>query len=159
MESSEKENPSTKAVAPPYEDIYPNSYYPKDLKTWEESLIEKRREKWEKEEKKRRGPAIGVALSGGGIRSATLSLGIFQTFARLDYLKKIDWLSTVSGGGYFGGFLRKLFEVHQDTPGQVKEILSDNTSPPLKWLRDHGRYLAPSGSISLFVDLAICLRN
>ena len=49
--------------------------------------------------------AIGIALSGGGIRSATFCLGVFQSLAHNHFLKKIDYLSTVSGGGYFGSFL------------------------------------------------------
>ncbi len=44
----------------------------------------------------------GLALSGGGIRSATFSLGVMQALAHKDWLKKFDYLSTVSGGGYIG---------------------------------------------------------
>ncbi len=42
----------------------------------------------------------GFALSGGGIRSATFSLGVMQALAHRGLLKKFDYLSTVSGGGY-----------------------------------------------------------
>ena len=44
----------------------------------------------------------GVALSGGGIRSATFCLGVLQQLA--GRLKRIDYLSTVSGGGFIGGW-------------------------------------------------------
>ncbi|MFZ2395543.1 MAG: patatin-like phospholipase family protein, partial [Smithella sp.] len=44
----------------------------------------------------------GLALSGGGIRSASFSLGIMQALAYKNWLSKIDYLSTVSGGGYIG---------------------------------------------------------
>ena len=44
----------------------------------------------------------GIALSGGGIRSATFGLGVLQALARHDLLRKFDYLSTVSGGGYIG---------------------------------------------------------
>lgn len=54
-------------------------------------------------------PRIGVAVSGGGIRSATFALGFFQSLARLKLVRRIDDLSTVSGGGYFGAFLGRLF--------------------------------------------------
>ncbi|MBT8372167.1 MAG: patatin-like phospholipase family protein, partial [Deltaproteobacteria bacterium] len=47
----------------------------------------------------------GVALSGGGIRSATFNLGILQGFANLKLLHIFDYLSTVSGGGYIGSWL------------------------------------------------------
>lgn len=46
----------------------------------------------------------GLAISGGGIRSATFSLGALQTMARLGVLHAFDYLSTVSGGGYVGGW-------------------------------------------------------
>lgn len=47
-------------------------------------------------------PASGLALSGGGIRSATFCLGVVQALAEADQLKRFDYLSTVSGGGYLG---------------------------------------------------------
>ncbi|HYC79196.1 MAG TPA: hypothetical protein VEI02_16375 [Planctomycetota bacterium] len=52
---------------------------------------------------------VGVACSGGGIRSATFCLGVFQALARLGLTRRIDLLSTVSGGGYFGSFYTRLF--------------------------------------------------
>ena len=48
---------------------------------------------------------FGVALSGGGIRSATFSLGVLQGMADRNMLPFIDYLSTVSGGGYIGSWL------------------------------------------------------
>lgn len=50
-------------------------------------------------------PASGLALSGGGIRSATFCLGVVQALAEADQLKRFDYLSTVSGGGYLGASL------------------------------------------------------
>jgi Patatin-like phospholipase len=44
----------------------------------------------------------GIALSGGGIRSATFALGVMQALAHHDLLRRFDYLSTVSGGGYIG---------------------------------------------------------
>lgn len=49
--------------------------------------------------------ASGIALSGGGIRSATFGLGVLSVFAERGLLKQFDYLSTVSGGGYLGAFL------------------------------------------------------
>lgn len=46
---------------------------------------------------------VGLAFSGGGIRSATFNLGILQGLASLGLPKYVDYLSTVSGGGYIGG--------------------------------------------------------
>ena len=50
-------------------------------------------------------PLAGLALSGGGIRSATFNLGILQALAEAKKLRRFDYLSTVSGGGYIGGWL------------------------------------------------------
>jgi predicted acylesterase/phospholipase RssA len=47
---------------------------------------------------------VGLAFSGGGIRSATFNLGVLQGFAKLGLLPMFDYLSTVSGGGYIGGW-------------------------------------------------------
>ncbi|HET9763831.1 MAG TPA: hypothetical protein VFR50_09960, partial [Casimicrobiaceae bacterium] len=73
--------------------------------------------------------AWGLALSGGGIRSATFCLGVLQALARASLpesarppggepkpaidppsmLSLFDYLSTVSGGGYIGSFFCSLF--------------------------------------------------
>ena len=60
--------------------------------------------------------ATAVCLSGGGIRSASFSLGILEGLARFSrraacaekqrpLLDMLDYLSTVSGGGYIGSWL------------------------------------------------------
>lgn len=46
----------------------------------------------------------GISLSGGGVRSATFNLGMLQALAAAGKLKTFDYLSTVSGGGYVGGW-------------------------------------------------------
>ena len=51
-----------------------------------------------------------LCFSGGGIRSATFCLGVIQSSraqrpARWQSSGKFDYLSTVSGGGYVGGWL------------------------------------------------------
>ncbi|HTT13884.1 MAG TPA: patatin-like phospholipase family protein [Burkholderiaceae bacterium] len=52
---------------------------------------------------------VGLAFSGGGIRSATFSLGLAQALAETKVFPQVDYLSTVSGGGYTGSFLGSLF--------------------------------------------------
>src|SRR5690606_2035625 len=54
----------------------------------------------------------GLALSGGGIRSATFGLGVLQGLARLGLLRCFHYQSTVSGGGYIGGFVQALIRRH-----------------------------------------------
>lgn len=102
---------------------------------------------------------IGAGLSGGGIRSATFALGVFQALARRRLLRKVDYLSTVSGGGYFGAFLGRLFTREPaKSPEEVEGQLA-GSSGPVRLLRDNGRYLAPKGSGDLLVAGAALLRN
>jgi hypothetical protein len=51
---------------------------------------------------------VGLCISGGGVRSATLGLGMFQAFIENGKLKLVDYLSTVSGGGFIGSCLSSL---------------------------------------------------
>ncbi len=150
-------------------------------------------------------PSISVALSGGGIRSATFSLGVIQALAqapstllgdppkvseqpgtvyRNSLLSRLDYLSTVSGGGYAGGFLMSLFQADRLRPhggskwaaaddtvrvlsiGSPGRIRSDDTfvgesriRAPLAWLRDNGRYLVPTGVGDALYASAVGLRN
>lgn len=123
---------------------------------------------------------IGLALSGGGIRSATFSLGILQALAHKGLLSKIDYLSTVSGGGYIGSALSWLVsdKANKDTgsaafgvnkgdfpfgttdpaPEQVQED-SVRQRGMLNYLRSHGYYLTPGAGISLISLLGVVLRG
>lgn len=116
--------------------------------------------------------AIGFGLSGGGIRSATFCLGLFQAIAEKQLLGRIDFLSTVSGGGYFGSFLGRVFSRDWITGvADAEHVLRAKDGPEVpekrigwagrtfRWLRDNGRYLAPRGSGDLIVLGAILLRN
>jgi hypothetical protein len=47
----------------------------------------------------------GLALSGGGLRSASFNLGLLQALHRGGLLRWMDYLSTVSGGTYIGAWL------------------------------------------------------
>jgi len=44
-------------------------------------------------------PSVGLAFSGGGIRSATFNLGLVQGLAKYGFLPWFDYLTSVSGGG------------------------------------------------------------
>src|SRR5688572_24734184 len=87
-------------------------------------------------------PVVGFALSGGGIRSATFCLGLFQALARQKLIRRIDYLSTVSGGGYFGSFLGTAFTRPDANADKVERDLADNHSWPVSWLRENGRFLS-----------------
>src|SRR5947208_3511798 len=44
----------------------------------------------------------GLTCSGGGIRSASFCLGVLQGLQSKNVIEHLDYLSTVSGGGYVG---------------------------------------------------------
>jgi len=152
----------------------------------------------------------GLALSGGGIRSATFCLGVLQGLSRspgppdsadgsqvpaagapaapippAPLLDQFDYLSTVSGGGYIGGFLSSLYVpgrlsgragesddvaarrvsrvLQKDPPGRMHQAAQYDEADPgktaLAWLRDNGRYLAPSGAGDYLYGVALAIRN
>jgi patatin-like phospholipase len=61
---------------------------------------------------------FGVAFSGGGIRSATFNLGVLQALAELKLLARVDYLSTVSGGGFIGSWLAAWIYRCKDRPDE-----------------------------------------
>jgi hypothetical protein len=98
---------------------------------------------------------IGLAFSGGGIRSATLNLGILQGLAKKGLLNKFDYLSTVSGGGYIGAWFSSLVK-HSNHVNTVQAELVLSTQPQtlvarqltateqaILWLRSYSNYLTP----------------
>jgi len=153
--------------------------YPTALQQSEEELIKQRpgREPLNRDE------LVGFGLSGGGIRSATFCLGVFQALGKLGLLGKIDYTSSVSGGGYFTSFYGRLFtrENGKDANGKDVEGVNDlvdlatilepdETHPAdgpasawkrgvFGWLRENGRYLAPHGAGDLLFDLTVVVRN
>ena len=50
----------------------------------------------------------GSGFSGGGIRSATINLGIAQALHEHGIFDHVDYMSTVSGGGYLGSSISTL---------------------------------------------------
>jgi hypothetical protein len=84
--------------------------------------------------------AVGLALSGGGIRSATFCLGVVQVLAARNLLKDVDFLSTVSGGGYTGSFLTTRLG-----NGEAHASVGAPYGPdpaPIRYLRQHAKFLS-----------------
>jgi len=107
---------------------------------------------------------VGLALSGGGIRSSTFALGVLQALAEKNRLRDIDFLSTVSGGGFIGSFLGRLFtretvKMAGDPCERVQETLKDTRSAPLQWLRTQANYIFATGTSDLRLNLAVLWRN
>lgn len=106
---------------------------------------------------------IGLAFSGGGIRSATFNLGVLQALAEHNILKYIDYLSTVSGGGYIGSCLSSLLNsIHTKSGGQqfpLHQILGTEEPVAVRHLRNSGNYLAPGGFLDAIRIPALLLRG
>lgn len=126
---------------------------------------------------------VGLCYSGGGIRSATFNLGVTTGLAKNGYLKQVDYLSTVSGGGYIGSWLSAWAKRAQDTQNrrggpqrsfginEVEQVLAANAfgpggrylePDPVRFLRKYSNYLAPrTGLLStdLWALIAVYLRN
>ena len=140
-----------------------------------EDVLQEEKEKIGKKEK-----LIGLAFSGGGIRSATFNLGITQALAKKKLLNKFDYLSTVSGGSYIGSWLTSwAYREQQNTPynieqrngiEHVQDKLNDKTDPmenkaeprEISWLRQYSNYLTPRKglfSLDTLTDLTYHFRN
>ncbi|WJW92956.1 patatin-like phospholipase family protein [Enterobacter pseudoroggenkampii] len=102
-------------------------------------------------------PVYALALSGGGIRSATFSLGLIRAMAKNRIFKRFDYLSTVSGGGYLGGMIGKLYNQGNDAD-TVEAGLRSKHSVLLWWIRNNGRYLTPAGVQDLLMALTQIIR-
>src|SRR5262249_25492398 len=113
--------------------------------------------------------AAGLAFSGGGIRSATFCLGITEVLARRGMLSQFDYLSTVSGGGYFGSFLSSYLGTGDRVTGSVKPseeaqariedafvARTDQREPrPLRHLRNRSRYLVDDSFVRKSVEIGM----
>ncbi len=86
-----------------------------------------------------------VCLSGGGVRSASFGLGVMQGLSEAGVLDSVDYLSTVSGGGYIGGWLSawRLRAENDGVPDPVNELHRAREPEPIKRLRDYIKYLDP----------------
>lgn len=76
------------------------------------------------------GSLVGLALSGGGIRSATTNLGVLQALSRMKILPMVDYLSTVSGGGYIGAALSSLLSWNDQPAAAPPGSCADFTFDP-----------------------------
>jgi len=104
---------------------------------------------------------VGLALSGGGIRSATFNAGLLQGLHRFDLLRYVDYLATVSGGGYIGSFWSRWLKETESQRGKtgvfpdqykasMKNFSGDSRvfeSPEIRHLREFSKFLVPRTGI------------
>ena len=114
------------------------TYHLNDILKEEKKLIEERRRRLFGEEAAQQldENKFGIALSGGGIRSATINLGFLKTLNLFRLLEKADYISTVSGGGYTGSYIQTMVK----QTGGYDELFDENK---IKHLRNYGDYLIP----------------
>lgn len=97
---------------------------------------------------------VGMSLSGGGIRSATFSLGVIQELVEDGQFARVDYLSTVSGGGFLGGCISSLLTDPSNSTDQdsfpLRRVLGETETPELTHLRNSSSYLNPGGLLNLF---------
>jgi hypothetical protein len=112
-----------------------------------------------------------LCLSGGGIRSAAFALGVIQGLAKRNVLSGFDYLSTVSGGGFAGGWL-SAWLYHGTRRGDrdhvFRQLSGTNLEPgrteaaPVAHMRAYSRYMTPElGGLSAdsWTLVATMLRN
>lgn len=73
---------------------------PFDLEAEEQARIAERRQRVGLDGAKQDETLVGLALSGGGVRSGAFCVGFLQSFCRLGLIRFVDYLSSVSGGSY-----------------------------------------------------------
>ena len=110
-----------------------------------------------------------LCLSGGGIRSATFSLGVLQGMADHRMLNRFHYISTVSGGGYIGSWFSSWIRRHTEgVVGVAKDLSRTPADPlqpevaPIRHLREYSSYLAPRAtafSLDSWTLVATYIRN
>lgn len=99
----------------------------------------------------------GICLSGGGIRSAAFCLGALQSLAVNRIFDKLDYMSTVSGGGYIGASISAAMSIPHDFPFAARGKIED--TPAIRHLRDFSNYLLPRGHKTVLSVTAVILRG
>jgi hypothetical protein len=105
--------------------------------------------------------------------------------SRDSLLPQFDYVSTVSGGGFIGSFFGSLFALRrlntsdaltddqtaaqayqvfeEEPPGRLRSSVTfDRDAPgkaPLAWLRENGRYMAPTGTGDMVYAAALQIRS
>ena len=114
---------------------------------------------------RRKSAWTGLAFSGGGIRSASFGLGVLQALQakhkdhpKVYGIEGIDYLSTVSGGGYIGCSLTATL---QKTRGKFPFTNPDNydDTDSVRHIRDFSNYLIPHGALDVATALGIIGRG
>lgn len=124
----------------------------------------------------------GLAISGGGIRSAAFALGVLQSLVAAGELRRFHYLSSVSGGGYLASSLTYFLEFGLPTKSPCPAGLEAENFPfgaraapstvegderervetqnrILDYIRQHSTYLTPTPALGLVSLAAVVLRS
>ncbi|MEO1203044.1 MAG: patatin-like phospholipase family protein, partial [Pseudomonadota bacterium] len=82
----------------------------------------------------------GIALSGGGVRSAAFNLGVLEALRVKGRWRDFDYMSTVSGGGYIGSAL-SFHNAKDRSCFPFFDRRGSRRSRRITWMRAHGSYL------------------
>jgi hypothetical protein len=107
----------------------------------------------------RKNADTGICVSGGGIRSACVSLGALQSLRNT--LTKADYLVSVSGGGYAVGAMQLALSNSKGEPepaGPSAEKVFEPGSVEEDHLRRHSKYIA-DGTGQWLIALGVLLRG
>jgi len=94
----------------------------------------------------------GISLSGGGIRSATFNLGLLQSLQKRGLLQQFDYLSTVSGGGYFGGWWSAWLARKSRPPGKDGFFPDDERLEPHRHMTRHASAVVAASANQEYED-------
>lgn len=103
----------------------------------------------------RGGALVGLALSGGGIRAGSFALGVMQALDAAGAFRLVDYLSTVSGGGYTGTMLTWLLR----DGARSFPFAAGGHDGALDRLRRQVDYLSPTARLTLGALLAVVLQH
>lgn len=136
----------------------------KDVICKEHAAIKARRKFHKRAEGDPAQDSVGLALSGGGVRSATFNLGLLQALDKHNILDRVDYLSTVSGGGYIGTALTRYLNTwpNGNAPTTSKPPFPFDRENPNKivdHIRSHASYLTPGCGLNRFALSAAILRG
>jgi hypothetical protein len=92
---------------------------------------------------------VGLALSGGGVRSAAFAVGVVQRLIARNLFKYVDYLSTVSGGGFVGSCLSALMHADRHGDAALVDRQGSREPPALNHVRNGSNYLMPEGLLNV----------
>ncbi len=105
-----------------------------ELLTQERIHIQNKRKKQDRPTKLE-DDSLAIALSGGGIRSATICLGVLKELHKKKILSNTDYLSTVSGGGYIGSYIHTALK--NTDSNEFEELFVDDDITHLRSFRKY----------------------